>query len=601
MKMQKLQSRFLAFVLCLSMLLTLAVTDGLAASAVTPASADHDPMVRVLLRRLGTTDRIDLILESPYGITLPNRTDLHFQKGTVLSFRLRGGEMYLHYENMTARVGDDCVLYRYAVANPEEAGFQLTNVTALYKGDLRLKVEEDKILPILSIHVEDYLQGVVPYEMSDYFPLEALKAQTVAARTYVLRKRNPDKDYDVVDTTADQVFKGYLTDYPKSLQAIRETEGVCGFFRDKLAQCYYSASNGGRTELVESVWRVKKEDYAYYAAVSDPYDLENPSSIVRRLALQKHYSNKGKDVAPYSLRLLLCGALAEELSSRGLDVAPESIQVVEIHSLALDGADETETQDFRAASTISMDVTIKGRTREEGKPLPGVTITILDSDTPGAEGQVLPMDTPAPTPEPSFGEFELIDETFHVTLPIFPLAEDAFGMDISPNYENEIWSLTDKKDGYVLEARRYGHGVGMSQRGAEWMASKYSKTYEDILGFYYPGMALKRYAYAPVELPEAPADLKATMGPALSPTPLPTLMPLNLKPEKGQWVAVVTGIADDSSLNLRAQPSLGGEILMRLYKYQRLLVLERAPEEGWVKVRTDDAEGYVMESYLSKE
>jgi len=597
-KMQKLQSRFLAFVLCLSMLLTLAVTDGLAASAVKPAST-VDPMVRVLLRRLNVTDRVDLVLESPYGLTLPNKTHLHFRTGTVLSFRLRHGEMYLYYEDMSARVGDDCLLERYAVDNPDAAGFQLTNVTALYKGDLRLKVEEGKILPILSIHVEDYLQGVVPYEMSDYFPLEALKAQTVAARTYVLRKRNPDKDYDVVDTTADQVFKGYLDGYPKSLQAIRETAGVCGFFRDKLAQCYYSASNGGQTELVETVWRVKKEDYAYYASVDDPYDLENPSSSVRRLTLNKSYTNKNKDVAPYGLRMLLADILAEDLTSRGLDIDPDSIQVVEIHSLTLDNVPDSEN--FKAATTISLEVTLKGRTREADKSAPGVVITIIDSDTPGAEAEVLSVNTPAPTQEPTYGEFELIDQRFQVEIPIFPLAEEAFGMDISPNYENEIWTLAEKKDGYVLEARRYGHGVGMSQRGAEWMASEYGKTYEDILLFYYPGMDLKRYEYEPVELPEASEELRATMGPALSPTPLPTLMPLSLKPEKGQWVAVVTGIADDSSLNLRAQPSLGGEILMRLYKYQRLLVLERAPEEGWVKVRTDDAEGYVMESYLSKE
>ncbi|MBP3541031.1 MAG: SpoIID/LytB domain-containing protein [Clostridia bacterium] len=598
MKTKKLQSRFFAFVLCLSMLLTLAVTDSLAASAVKPAST-VDPMVRVLLRRLNVTDRIDLVLESPYGLTLPNKTHLHFRTGTVLSFRLRHDEMYLYYEDMSARVGDDCLLERYAVDNPDAAGFQLTNVTALYKGDLRLKVEEGKILPILSIHVEDYLQGVVPYEMSDYFPLEALKAQTVAARTYVLRKRNPDKDYDVVDTTADQVFKGYLDGYPKSLQAIRETAGVCGFFRDKLAQCYYSASNGGRTELVETVWRVKKEDYAYYASVNDPYDLENPSSSVRRLTLNKSYTNKNKDVAPYGLRMLLVDILAEDLTSRGLDIDPDSIQVVEIHSLTLNNVPDSEN--FKAATTISLEVTLKGRTREDDKPGPGVVITILDTNTPGAEGEVLSVSTPAPTQEPTYGPFELIDQRFQVEIPIFPLAEEAFGMDISPNYENEIWTLAEKKDGYVLEARRYGHGVGMSQRGAEWMASKYGKTYEDILLFYYPGMDLKRYEYEPVELPEASEELRATMGPALSPTPLPTLMPLSLKPEKGQWVAVVTGIADDSSLNLRAQPSLGGEILMRLYKYQRLLVLERAPEEGWVKVRTDDAEGYVMESYLSKE
>ena len=63
----------------------------------------------------------------------------------------------------------------------------------------------------------------------------------------------------------------------------------------------------------------------------------------------------------------------------------------------------------------------------------------------------------------------------------------------------------------------------------------------------------------------------------------------------------MTEIDDDSSLNLRKTPDLGGEILMRLYKGQQVLVLERCPQEGWVKVRTDVAEGYVVEEYLTAE
>jgi len=126
-------------------------------------------------------------------------------------------------------------------------------------------------------------------------------------------------------------------------------------------------------------------------------------------------------------------------------------------------------------------------------------------------------------------------------------------------------------------------------------------TFQQILAFYYPGMDLKRYPEQErkVVLPEQ--ALLATAGPAPSPTPRPTLMPATLIAEEGQWFAVVTQIADDSSLNLRSAPSLNSDILMRLFKGQRLLVVERCPEEDWVHVKTDVAEGYVMESYLSRE
>jgi uncharacterized protein YgiM (DUF1202 family) len=69
---------------------------------------------------------------------------------------------------------------------------------------------------------------------------------------------------------------------------------------------------------------------------------------------------------------------------------------------------------------------------------------------------------------------------------------------------------------------------------------------------------------------------------------------------EGAWLASVEGIEDDSTLNLRAEPSSAGEILMRLYKHQRLIVLETCEDPVWVHVRTDSAEGYVMVSFLER-
>ena len=110
-----------------------------------------------------------------------------------------------------------------------------------------------------------------------------------------------------------------------------------------------------------------------------------------------------------------------------------------------------------------------------------------------------------------------------------------------------------------------------------------------------------RYEDQPAQMIQPEAALAATPGPAPTPTPRPTLMPMTLTPGEGQWLATVTEIDDDSSLNLRKTPDLGGKILMRLYKGQQVLVLERCPQEGWVKVRTDVAEGYVVEEYLTAE
>ena len=68
----------------------------------------------------------------------------------------------------------------------------------------------------------------------------------------------------------------------------------------------------------------------------------------------------------------------------------------------------------------------------------------------------------------------------------------------------------------------------------------------------------------------------------------------------GAYLASVENIDDDSSLNLRAEPSQGAEILMRLYKHQLLVVLEENQVPGWAHVMTDSIEGYVMTSFLEK-
>ena len=606
------QKRWLAALTALLLLAGLAAPV-LADSAEIPSAGQTiDPQVRVLLRRLQITDRIDVSLSSAYGLCTEQGTELYLPGGSQISFQLKGNSIFVYCGALTLNGGVDLNLTRYADPDATEIGFRRVNYPALYQGDLRLKISEGALLPILTLHVEDYLLGVVPYEMSNSFPLEALKAQTVAARTYVLRKRSPDADYDVVDTTNDQVFRGYISGYGNAEKAVEETYGVCGFYKGKLAQCYYAASNGGQTELVESVWP-GGGDYGYYAVADDPYDVENPYSVVKSVTLQKSYTNEEHDIAPYGLRNLLATVLRDELTALGFDPAPASIRVNTVSDVRLSG-------EGKRMDTLYLTVQISGRTRQDAA-VPAVdsdqeeVSLVLDGSaetaapTPGSspspEVSAVPSATPSATPSaipaPVYGPFTAIEQPFQLEIAIFPTAEKLLAMSISSNYENELWTLVETDTAYRLEARRFGHGVGMSQRGAEWMAGRYQKTYQEILAFYYPGMSLMRYDFAESALPAVPEALAATPGPAPTPTPRPTLMPVSEQPTDGQWIALVTGIDDDSSLNLRSLPDLSGDIVMRLYKNQRLLVLERCEEEGWVKVRTDAAEGYVMESYLTAE
>ena len=595
--------RRLGAALAVVLLLCVPVAQVLGAEPALPAAPARSQTVRVWLTRLNIEDRMDLTLSSPYSADTQTGSSLYFPAGSQLAVLLRQGQIYVYYQNMSVHAGESFVLSRAEEGPSGETGFRLANSEALYMGDLRLTVLEGKLRPVLSLHVEDYLLGVVPYEMSESFPLEALKAQAVAARTYALRKQNAARDYDLVDTTNDQVYKGYWPGNSQTEQAVSSTRGVCGFYQGALAQCYYSASNGGQTEKTGSVWP-SGEDLPYYAFGEDPYDAANPASLVQRFDVLKEYASQ----APYALRKLLAEELAGKLLALGYDPSPESVQVDKVLSLSVDTPDREGSKHM---TRMKLSVLLSGRIRRE---IPADTTaeevslqweTQAETAAPHPESTVsaspLPSATPESTPQVVYGAFEAISEPFQLDVAIFPTLENALSLNLSGNYENELWSVVEKADRYVVEARRYGHGAGMSQRGAQWMAGMYGKTYQDILAFYYPGMELMQYPKQPVAFAQTDENLAQSPGPAPTATPRPTLMPLSLNPTEGQWCAMVTEIAADSSLNLRQQPNLNAPILTRLYKNQRLLVLERCPEDGWVRVCTDSIEGYVLEKYLTKD
>lgn len=610
------QKRWLAALTALLLLAGLAAPV-LADSAEIPSAGQTiDPQVRVLLRRLQITDRIDVSLSSAYGLCTEQGTELYLPGGSQISFQLKEGSIFVYCGALTLNGGADLTLTRYADPGATEIGFRRVNYPALYQGDLRLKISEGALLPILTLHVEDYLLGVVPYEMSNSFPLEALKAQTVAARTYVLRKRSPDADYDVVDTTNDQVFRGYISGYGNAEKAVEETYGACGFYKGKLAQCYYAASNGGQTELVESVWP-GGGDYGYYAVADDPYDVENPYSVVKSVTLQKSYTNEEHDIAPYGLRNLLATVLRDELTALGFDPAPASIRVNTVSDARLSG-------EGKRMDTLYLTVQISGRTRQDAAvpavdsdqeevslvldgsaetaaPTPGSSPSPDVSDAHSDASSPTPSAAPSATPAPVYGPFTAIEQPFQLEIAIFPMAEKLLAMSISSNYENELWTLVETDTAYRLEARRFGHGVGMSQRGAEQMARQYGMTYEQILAFYYPGMGLVSYDTGSAPLPTLNAELMATPAPTPSPTPRPTLMPVstNQMPE-GAYLAIVSNIDEDSTLNLREQPNTSAEVIRRLYKNQPLIVLS-VSKDGWAHVKTDVMEGYVRSEYLQAE
>lgn len=200
-------------------------------------------------------------------------------------------------------------------------------------------------------------------------------------------------------------------------------------------------------------------------------------------------------------------------------------------------------------------------------------------------------------PETALSDLRVIDRSFTVELPLYNTAENLFNLAINSK-NNEIFSVQETADAFILESRRFGHGVGMSQRGAQWMALSENKNYIDILSFYYPGMKLEKVQYTSTGSTPVPEQYKMTPYPRLTATPRPTLVPLNKAPAENEYVVVVDKIASDSSLNLRAEPSYSGKILRVLYYGQTLIVKEETGD--WLHVYADTLDGYIMSSFVTK-
>lgn len=148
-----------------------------------------------------------------------------------------------------------------------------------YYGDIYIKQVDSKLQIVNFVDIEKYLLGVVPYEMPSSFPLEALKAQTVIARSYAQTNINrKKKDFDLYDDTRSQVYSGI----PKSRlsnveKAIKETKGEVITYNGKVIDALFHSYSGGYTASAKEVYG---NDIEYLKPVEDIYSKGVPMSVL---------------------------------------------------------------------------------------------------------------------------------------------------------------------------------------------------------------------------------------------------------------------------------------------------------------------------------
>lgn len=121
-----------------------------------------------------------------------------------------------------------------------------------YHGEVVL-MGTGSLLAVNYVDLEDYVASVVDAEMGASFSAEALKAQAVAARTYVLYHRSKTRWFDVHSDTRSQVYRGLSNRSQAAIAATEATRGVVMVYGNQYVNAMYSASNGGRTVAVQGI------------------------------------------------------------------------------------------------------------------------------------------------------------------------------------------------------------------------------------------------------------------------------------------------------------------------------------------------------------
>lgn len=414
------------------------------AAPLTTASSAVDGMVRVYLSSLGTPSTLTLTISGSYSLS--TGVSLTSGETVTVGFSSSSGAITLTRNGVKTNMGTYFAFKRHSTTGTNGILIaQARKPSNPYPGDIsfqsvQLSSGSYKLYTVAHVYIESYLYGVLPYEMGSSAPTEALKAQAVAARTYTVRMMSSRASgyYDVVDTTSDQVYNGTPSGNTTCEAAVNATKGIVLKYGSSYTATYYSASNGGQTESIANIWGTS--GYSYLSVKDDPFDYANPNSTVKKATVYASCSSSSNNS---SLMALLKTKAVSALSSAGYSATSSNTTLGTITAIV------AHTPKYSSPSRLytKMDFTLTATTLNSA----GATVTA----------------------------------TTTVTCGIFTELESLLSMSIQSS-TNELWSVTQSGSTFTLSARRYGHGLGMSQRGAMYMGTL-GYSYAEILGFYFTG------------------------------------------------------------------------------------------------------------------
>ena len=268
----------------LSMLLCAAALVG--CLSVAPASAvdtvDTDVTLRVGLTIGGANTFADPKLENvsgePTGYTIGTMNGTSFSGGTSVS----ASQLTIKLVSGAFQVTDTAtgkVLYTSAAGADHIAIHPNSDLTWFkgyqWHGDFVYRRASDGNITVINyVGLEDYVKGVLPYEIDPDWPAEAQKAQAVCARSFALGTSKHNEYYELCNTTNCQVYLGANRATEASDAAVDATQGEYLTYNGEPVIGYFFSSDGGATEDAVNVWG---GDYPYLQGKEDPYETYDSS------------------------------------------------------------------------------------------------------------------------------------------------------------------------------------------------------------------------------------------------------------------------------------------------------------------------------------
>lgn len=340
------------------------------------------------------------------------------------------------------------------------------------------------------VDLETYIKGVVPYEMSSSWPLEALKVQAVCARSYAYINIHSGKHtsyhFDVCNTTDCQAYYGAGTNSSsyqateRTDQAVDETAGEYAWYDGQVIEAFYSSSHGGASESVYNVWGTSLEQYPYLCGVEDPYEAD--------MASKNSYSSW---TVSYT-----SSELAQRLENYGYDASSgiESLtltysdlgNVIQVRVNYRDGGSDTiRPSSMRSVFGISsIRFTVNGQAASSGSGTTsssGGGLTANGSTSLDSQGTYTVISGSGSLSQAGLDGLYAISGSGSITP-----AEDAASGGGSGTDTPTGTQVTVSGSSYTFQGSGNGHQLGLSQYGA-WAMAERGFTYEEIIEFYYPG------------------------------------------------------------------------------------------------------------------